>query len=136
MTKQKKLDSVYLNIANEISTLSHCQRTKVGSVIVSMGNIIAFGYNGTPSGMDNACECDGVTKPEVIHAEMNAILKAAKSGYSVDGATLYVTLSPCIDCAKLILQSGIKRVVYRDNYRKNEGTDFLNQFIKVEHFDI
>jgi deoxycytidylate deaminase len=78
MTKQKKLDSVYLNIANEISTLSHCQRTKVGSVIVSMGNIIAFGYNGTPSGMDNACECDGVTKPEVIHAEMNAILKAAK----------------------------------------------------------
>jgi dCMP deaminase len=67
---------------------------------------------------------------------MNAILKAAKSGYSVDGATLYVTLSPCIDCAKLILQSGIKRVVYRDNYRKNEGTDFLNKFIKVEHFDI
>lgn len=136
MKKQKKLDSVYLNIANEISTLSYCQKTKVGSVIVSVDNIIAFGYNGTPSGMDNACECNGITKSEVIHAEMNAILKAAKSGYSVDGATLYVTLSPCIDCAKLILQSGIKRVVYRDNYRKTDGVYFLNKFIKIEHFEI
>lgn len=132
MTKLEKFDNTYLNIAREISGLSHCERAKVGAVIVKDGNIIAFGYNGTPAGMDNCCERDNVTKPEVIHAEMNAILKAARSGYSVDGSTLYLTLSPCTECAKLILQSGIKRVVYRDQYRKTDGIDFLNQFIQVE----
>ena len=132
MTKETKFDRVYLNIASEISNLSHCERAKVGAVIVKDGNIIAFGYNGTPAGMENCCERDGATKPEVIHAEMNAILKAARSGYSVDGSTLYLTLSPCTECAKLILQSGIARVVYRDQYRRSDGIDFLKQFIQIE----
>lgn len=136
MTKQRKLDTVYLNIAKEISTLSHCTRSKVGAVIVKDNNIISFGYNGTPAGVDNCCERHGVTVPEVIHAEMNAILKAAKTGHSVDGASLYLTLSPCVECAKLILQSGIKRVVYLDQYRKTEGVDFLKQFIDITRYEI
>lgn len=136
MNKLHKLDTVYLNIAKEISTLSHCERSKVGALIVKDNNIISFGYNGTPAGMDNCCERHGVTVAEVIHAEMNAILKAAKTGYSVDGASLYLTLSPCVDCAKLILQSGIKRVVYIDQYRKTDGIDFLKQFIDISKYDI
>jgi dCMP deaminase len=100
------------------------------------GNIISFGYNGTPSGMDNCCEEDNVTLKHVIHAECNAILKAAKTGNSVDGSTLYLTLSPCLDCSKLILQSGIKRVVYLNEYRNSEGIDFLKQFIQVENYDV
>ena len=98
------------------------------------GNIISFGYNGTPSGMDNCCEKDNATLAHVIHAECNAILKAAKTGNSVDGSTLYLTLSPCLDCSKLILQSGIKRVVYLNEYRNPQGIDFLKQFIKVEQY--
>jgi dCMP deaminase len=129
--KQKKLDSVYLNIAKEISTLSHCQRAKVGAVIVKDGNIVSFGYNGTPSSMDNCCENGDATISEVIHAEMNAILKAAKSGYSVDGATLYLTLSPCKECSKLILQSGIERVLYLEEYRDISGIEFLHNFISI-----
>jgi dCMP deaminase len=131
-----KLDTVFINIAKETSTLSHCVRSKVGAVLVKNGNIISFGYNGTPSGMDNACEKDNVTLAHVIHAECNAILKAAKTGNSVDGSTLYLTLSPCLDCSKLILQSGIKRVVYLTKYRNSEGIDFLNQFIQVEQYDL
>lgn len=134
--KQKKLDTVYINIAKEVSTLSHCQRSKVGAVLVKDGNIIAFGYNGTPSGVDNCCERDNVTVPEVIHAEMNAILKAARAGYAVEGAQLYLTLSPCVDCAKLILQSGIKRVLYSQQYRKTDGIDFLKRFINISQHDI
>lgn len=129
-----KLDTVFINIAKETSTLSHCVRSKVGAVLVKSGNIISFGYNGTPSGMDNSCEKDNVTLPYVIHAEMGAILKAAKTGNSVDGSTLYLTLSPCLDCSKLILQSGIKKVVYLTNYRNLEGIDFLKQFIEVEQY--
>jgi len=136
MNKQDKLDKVYINIAKEISTLSHCQRSKVGAVIVKDNNIISFGYNGTPAGVDNCCERNDVTVPEVIHAEMNAILKAAKTGYSVDGASLYLTLSPCVECAKLILQSGIKRVLYLDQYRKTDGVDFLKQFIDISKYEI
>lgn len=136
MNKLHKLDTVYLNIAKEISTLSHCERSKVGALIVKDNNIISFGYNGTPAGMDNCCERHGVTVAEVIHAEMNAILKAAKTGHSVDGASLYLTLSPCVDCAKLILQSGIKRVVYIDQYRKTDGIDFLKQFIDISKYEI
>jgi len=136
MDKQHKLDTVYLNIAKEISTLSYCTRSKVGAVIVKDNNIISFGYNGTPAGVDNCCERHGITVPEVIHAEMNAILKAAKTGYSVDGASLYLTLSPCVECAKLILQSGIKRVVYIDQYRKTDGIDFLKQFIDISKYEI
>lgn len=129
-----KLDKVFINIAKETSTLSHCVRSKVGAVLVKSGNIISFGYNGTPAGMDNCCENDNVTLPHVIHAEVNAILKAAKTGNSVDGSTLYLTLSPCLDCSKLILQSGIKKVVYLTNYRNLEGVDFLKQFIEVEKY--
>ena len=129
-----KLDKVFINIAKETSTLSHCVRSKVGAVLVKDGNIISFGYNGTPSGMDNSCEEDNVTFPHVIHAECNAILKAAKTGNSVDGSTLYLTLSPCLDCSKLILQSAIKRVVYLNQYRNTQGIDFLKQFITVEQY--
>jgi dCMP deaminase len=129
-----KLDKVFINIAKETSTLSHCVRSKVGAVLVKDGNIISFGYNGTPSGMDNSCEEDNITFPHVIHAECNAILKAAKTGNSVDGSTLYLTLSPCLDCSKLILQSAIKRVVYLNEYRNTQGIDFLKQFITVEQY--
>ena len=134
-TKQKKLDSVFMNITKEVATLSHCVRFKVGAVLVKDGNIISMGYNGTPAGMDNCCERDNVTVPHVIHGEVNAILKAAKTGTSVNGGTLYLTLSPCLDCSKLILQSGIKRVVYLTAYRNLEGVDFLKQFISVEQYD-
>jgi dCMP deaminase len=134
--KQKKLDEVYINVAKQVSTLSHCVRSKVGAVLVKEGNIIAFGYNGTPSGMDNCCEKEDVTLPHVIHAEVNAILKAAKTGAAVEGSTLYLTLSPCLDCSKLILQAGVKRVVYLETYRNLDGPNFLKQFIKVEKYEI
>ena len=134
--KQKKLDEVYINVAKQISTLSHCVRSKVGAVLVKEGNIIAFGYNGTPSGMDNCCEQDNVTLPHVIHAEVNAVLKAARTGAAVEGSTLYLTLSPCLDCSKLILQAGIKRVVYLETYRNLDGPNFLKQFIPVEKYEI
>ena len=134
--KQKKLDEVYINVAKQISTLSHCVRSKVGAVLVKEGNIIAFGYNGTPSGMDNSCEQDNVTLPHVIHAEVNAVLKAARTGAAVEGSTLYLTLSPCLDCSKLILQAGIKRVVYLETYRNLDGPNFLKQFIPIEKYDI
>lgn len=136
MANQHKLDQVYLNIAKEVSSLSHCKRSKVGAVLVKDGNIIAFGYNGTPAGMNNCCERYDVTVPEVIHAEMNAILKAARSGYAVGGAELYLTLSPCVDCAKLILQSGIKRVIYLQEYRKTDGVEFLKKFIDIFQYEI
>ena len=131
-----KLDKVFINIAKETSTLSHCVRSKVGAVLVKDGNIISFGYNGTPAGMSNACEENDTTFPHVIHAESNAIIKAAKTGSAVDGSTLYLTLSPCLDCSKLILQSGIKRVVYLNEYRNTEGIHFLKQFIQVEKYEI
>lgn len=164
--KQEKLDEVYMNVAKQVASLSHCVRSKVGAVLVKDGNIISFGYNGTPSGMDNACECKEylsskqggwldtdvirenwpyrderghyklVTKSETIHAEVNAILKAAKTGASVDGSTLYLTLSPCLDCSKLVLQAGVKRVVYYETYRNLDGPNFLSQFIPVEKYDI
>jgi len=124
-----------MNIAKEVATLSHCVRFKVGAVLVKDGNIISMGYNGTPAGMDNCCERDNVTLPHVIHGEVNAILKAAKNGNSVNNSTIYLSLSPCLDCSKLILQSGIKRVVYLTAYRNLEGVDFLKQFITVEQYD-
>jgi dCMP deaminase len=139
--KQKRLDSVFIEIAKQIGTLSYCTRAKVGAVLVKSGNVISFGYNGTPSGMENCCEdeIDGklVSKSEVLHAESNCILKAAKMGLSTDGTTMYLTLSPCKDCAKLILQSGVKRVVYLDLfYRDNGSVEFLKQFIKVEKYEV
>jgi len=136
VNKQQKLDKTFINIAKEVGTLSHCTRSKVGAVLVKSGNVISFGYNGTPAGMDNGCEENNVTKDEVIHAEMNSILKAAKSGNSVAGSTLYLTLSPCKECSKLILQSGVKKVVYLNTYRNLDGIQFLSQFIKVEKYDI
>ena len=139
--KQDKLDKVFIEIAKQIGTLSYCTRAKVGAVLVKSGNVISFGYNGTPSGMENCCEdeIDGklVSKSEVLHAESNCILKAAKMGLSIDGTTMYLTLSPCKDCAKLILQSGVKRVVYLDLfYRDNGSVEFLKQFIKVEKYEV
>jgi dCMP deaminase len=135
MPEQKQLDKVFTNIAKEISTLSKCNRFKVGAILVKDGNIISMSYNGTPSGTDNCCEKDNITLPHVIHAEVGAILKAAKTGNSVNDSTIYLTLSPCLDCSKLILQSGIKRVVYLTAYRNLEGVDFLKQFIIVEQYD-
>ena len=135
MEKQQKLDKTFINIAKEIGSLSHCTRSKVGAVLVKDGNVISFGYNGTPAGMDNGCEENNVTKDEVIHAEMNAILKAAKSGNAVDGSTLYLSLSPCQNCCKLIIQSGISRVVYLEDYRDISPVIFLSKFIQVDkHF--
>ena len=136
MEKQQKLDKTFINIAKEIGSLSYCTRSKVGAVLVKDGNVISFGYNGTPAGMDNGCEENNVTKDEVIHAEMNAILKAAKSGNAVDDSTLYLSLSPCQNCCKLIIQSGIKRVVYLEGYRDLKPIEFLSKFIQVEKYDI
>jgi dCMP deaminase len=136
MNKQQKLDKTFINIAKEIGSLSYCTRSKVGAVLVKDGNVISFGYNGTPAGMDNTCEENDVTKDEVIHAEMNAILKAAKSGNAVDGSTLYLSLSPCQNCCKLIIQSGISRVVYLEGYRDLKPIEFLSKFIEVEKYDI
>ena len=136
MNKQQKLDKTFINIAKEIGSLSYCTRSKVGAVLVKDGNVISFGYNGTPAGMDNSCEENNVTKEEVIHAEMNAILKAAKSGNAVDGSTLYLSLSPCKNCCIFIVQSGIKRVVYLEEYRDLSPIEFLSKFIQVEKYDI
>jgi dCMP deaminase len=138
--KQDKLDRLFLNIAKEISTLSHCVRAKVGSILVKDGNIISMGYNGMPSGMDNCCEetlenSNLVTRSEVLHAESNALLKAAKMGLSTESTTMYCTLSPCKDCSKLIMQSGVKRVVYLELFSRDNGSvDFLKQFISVEQY--
>lgn len=133
--KQSRLDTMFLNIAKEVANMSYCTRSKVGAVIEQYGNIISFGYNGAPKGMDNCCEdSNNNTFPHIIHAESNAIIKAAKSGHSTHSATLYLTLSPCLDCSKLILQSGIRRVVYLEEYRDTSGIDFLKQFILVEKY--
>ena len=125
-TKQLRYDKVYLKMALTWAELSHCSRKKVGAIIVKDDAIISDGYNGTPSGFDNCCENDnGETHWYVLHAEANAILKVAKSTNNCSGATLYLTHSPCKDCSKLILQSGIKRLVFRDKYRDTAGIDFL-----------
>ena len=116
---------------------SYCKRRKVGALLVKDRTIISDGYNGTPSGFENICEDEnGVTKPYVLHAEANAITKVAKSGNSSEGATLFVTASPCAECAKLIIQSGIRRVVYRDEYRLTDGIDLLRRAgVEVEKID-
>ncbi|TNF46963.1 MAG: dCMP deaminase family protein [Bacteroidetes bacterium] len=124
--KQHRYDSAYLKMAEQWSLLSHCKRKKVGAIIVKDSMIISDGYNGTPAGFDNCCEDDaGNTHWYVLHAEANAILKVAKSTNNCKGATLYLTLSPCKDCSKLILQAGITRVVFRNAYKDTEGIDFL-----------
>ena len=126
--KQHQLDMRYLRMARIWAENSYCVRRKVGALIVKDKMIISDGYNGTPSGFENVCEDDeGRTKPYVLHAEANAITKVAKSGNSSLGATLYVTASPCIECSKLIIQAGIRRVVYCDSYRSEEGLDLLRR---------
>lgn len=126
MTKQERYDRTYLTMAKEWAKLSHCNRKQVGALIVKNGMIISDGYNGTPTGFDNCCETDyNETHWYVIHGEANAILKCAKYGHSCDGATLYQTHSPCKDCSKLILQSGIKKLVYLEDYKDTSGLDFL-----------
>ena len=132
----EKFDHSYLQMAEIWAQNSYCKRRKVGALLVKDRMIISDGYNGTPSGFENICEEDGVTKPYVLHAEANAITKVAKSGNSSEGATLYVTASPCLECSKLIIQSGIKRVVYRDEYRLTDGIDLLRRAgIEVEKVD-
>ncbi len=124
--KQNKYDKAYLRIAAEWSKLSYCKRKQVGAIIVRDRMIISDGYNGTPSGFENCCEdTEGLTQWYVLHAEANAILKVARSTQTCDNATLYITLSPCKECSKLIHQSGIKRVVYKNGYRDTSGIDFL-----------
>ncbi len=129
-----KFDGSYLRMAEIWAQNSYCKRRKVGALLVKDKMIISDGYNGTPSGFENICEDEnGVTKPYVLHAEANAITKVAKSGNSSAGATLYVTASPCVECSKLIIQSGITRVVYRDEYRLTDGVDLLRRAgIEVE----
>ncbi len=120
--KQNKIDSLYLRMANVWSENSRCKRNKVGCLIVKDRQIISDGYNGTPSGFSNECEdCNNNTLPTVLHAEANAITKIAKSTNSAEGSTLYVTLSPCFDCGKLIIQAGIKRIIYSETYRNTDS---------------
>ncbi len=127
--KQRQLDLRYLRMARIWAENSYCVRRQVGALIVKEKMIISDGYNGTPSGFENICEDEatGRTKPYVLHAEANAITKVAKSSNSSEGATLYVTASPCIECAKLIIQSGIRRVVYADSYHSTDGIDLLKR---------
>jgi len=126
--KQHNLDLRYLRMARIWSENSYCVRRKVGALIVKDKMIISDGYNGTPSGFENVCEDDNnTTHPYVLHAEANAITKIARSSNSSDGATLYVTASPCIECSKLIIQAGIKRVVYSEKYRLEDGIELLRK---------
>ncbi|PKP32115.1 MAG: CMP deaminase [Bacteroidetes bacterium HGW-Bacteroidetes-16] len=126
--KSRKFDKSYIEMAFVWARNSYCKRMQVGALIVKENMIISDGYNGTPSGFDNLCEDENnITKPYVLHAEANAITKVAKSNNSSNGATLYVTDSPCIECAKLIIQAGIKRVVYSRKYRITDGLDLLNR---------
>ena len=139
MTQRKNtiLDRRYLRMATIWSENSYCQRRQVGALIVKDKMIISDGYNGTPSGFQNLCEDDNnVTHPYVLHAEANAITKIARSNNSSEGATLYVTASPCIECAKLIIQAGIKRVVYSEKYRLEDGLELLRKAnIEVEYIN-
>jgi dCMP deaminase len=126
--KQRRYDLAYLKMAVEWGKLSHCKRKQVGALIVKDSMIISDGYNGAPSGFDNCCEDEnGKTLWYVLHAEANAIMKVAKSTNNSNGATLYITLSPCKECSKLVYQSGIKRVVYQRSYKDSEGLDFLRK---------
>lgn len=126
--KAEELDRRYLRMAEIWAENSYCQRRRVGAIIVKDKMIISDGFNGTPSGFENICEDEnGLTKPYVLHAEANAITKVARSNNSSDGATLYVTASPCLECAKLIIQSGIRRVVFNDLYRLHDGLDLMER---------
>jgi dCMP deaminase len=139
MNKQLRYDLAYMKMAQVWAQLSYSERKQVGALLVRDGQIISDGFNGTPYGFDNACELpnENVTRWEVLHAESNALMKCAKHGNSSNGATLYITYSPCKDCAKLIAQSGIVRVVYYEEYRDIIGLDFLRSLgITVEKIDM
>lgn len=126
--KNKLLDKRYMRMARIWAENSYCERRKVGALLVKNNMIISDGYNGTPSGFENVCEDENnVSKPYVLHAEANAITKVARSNNSSEGSTLYVTASPCVECAKLIIQSGIKRVVFGEHYRITDGIDLLGK---------
>ncbi len=126
--KQDILDRRYLRMAHIWAENSYCRRRKVGAIIVKDQMIISDGYNGTPSGFENVCEDEtGMTKPYVLHAEANAITKVARSNNSSEGSTLYITASPCVECAKLIIQAGIRRVVFNELYRITDGIDLLTR---------
>ena len=136
--KQEKYDKAYLRMALEWAKLSYCKRKKVGAIIVKENMIISDGYNGTPSGFDNECEDEnGNTLWYVLHAEANAILKTARSNHNCNGATLYLTLSPCKECSKLAHQAGIKRLVYIKEYKDTSGINFLSEagveIVKIKH---
>ena len=135
--KQKKFDNAYMRMADVWAELSHCKRKKVGALIVKDRKIISDGYNGTPTGFESQCEDDeNQTKWYVLHAEANAILKIAASTQSCDGATLYVTMSPCRECSKLIHQAGIRRVVYKQGYSDTSGIDFLKSAgVEIEQLE-
>lgn len=136
LSKQIKLDLRYLRMARIWAENSYCKRRQVGALVVKDKMIISDGYNGTPSGFENVCEDNNVTKPYVLHAEANAITKLARSSNNSEGSTLYVTASPCIECAKLIIQSGIKRVVYAEKYRLDDGIKLMQRAgIKVEYLN-
>ena len=136
--KQHDLDVRYMRMARIWAENSYCKRRRVGALIVKYKMIISDGYNGTPSGFENVCEDENnVTKPYVLHAEANAITKIARSGNNSDGATLYVTTSPCIECAKLIIQAGIRRVIYGEKYRIEDGINLLKRAnIDVEYVSV
>ncbi|MDE7407221.1 MAG: dCMP deaminase family protein [Muribaculaceae bacterium] len=139
--KQHLLDCRYLRMASIWAENSYCTRRKVGAIIVRDGMIISDGYNGTPSGFENICEDEhGVTRPYVLHAEANAITKVARSNNSSDGATLYVTASPCMECSKLIIQAGVRRVVYNEEYRLSDGLELLKragvECVHIDNLDI
>ena len=136
--KQHTLDLRYLRMARIWAENSYCKRRQVGALLVKNGAIISDGFNGTPSGFENICEDENnISKPYVLHAEANAITKIARSSQNSDGATLYVTASPCIDCAKLIIQSGIRRVVYAEQYRLDDGIRLLERAgVEIKFLDI
>jgi dCMP deaminase len=137
-SKQEKYDKAYLRMAQEWGKLSYCKRRQVGAIIVKDRMIISDGYNGTPTGFENFCEDeDGYTKWYVLHAEANAILKVASSTQSCEGATLYITLSPCRECSKLVHQAGIKRVVYQKAYKDDSGLKFLERAgVEIVHMPV
>ena len=138
MDKQTKKDYLYMRLARVWAENSYCIRRQVGALMVKDQRIISDGYNGTPSGFENVCEDENnVSKPYVLHAEANAISKVARSHNSSDGATLYVTASPCIECSKLIIQAGIRRVVYGELYRLTDGIDLLKRAgVEVEYLPL
>ena len=133
----EKFDKSYMEMASVWARNSYCKRRQVGALLVKDRMIISDGYNGTPAGFETICEDEnGATKPYVLHAEANALTKVAKSGNSSSGATLYVTSSPCMECSKLIIQSGIRRVVYKDEYRLDDGIKLLRRAgVEVEKID-